>query len=148
MKKKKLAVILAAVILGVSAVIVFFGPFGTSRDVHRMLREEEKLIRTFYEEYNLRNFVYLYYVLFGSDFRENTPYARFEALQRNVYDGTGEVFEWEQVGREAREHQGMPIIHISYRTVRERENTLDEFVLMERDGIWTIENMMQQALGR
>jgi hypothetical protein len=147
-KNKKLAVILVAVILGVSAVVVFFGPFRSTRDGHGISKEEEKLVKTFYEEYNDRNFAYLYYVLFGSDFRENTPYARFEALQRNIHDGTGEVLEWELVAREAREHQGMPIIHAGYRTVRERENTVDEFVLMERDGIWTIENMVQQAADR
>ena len=83
--------------------------------------------------------------MFGANFRENTPYAEFEAVQKAIYNKTGKAIKWESSERETKEEKGVALVYSRYKTLREKQNTVDEFALIEQKGVWAIENMRQSV---
>ena len=145
MKNVKPIIIAVVAVLVVVAVVFLFGAVRNAQRDHKVAKGEEKLINTFYEEYNNRNFTYIYHVMFGANFRENTPYAEFEAVQKAIYNKTGKAIKWESSERETKEEKGTALIYSRYKALREKQNTVDEFALMEKKGVWAIENMRQSV---
>ena len=145
MKNVKPIIIAVAAVLVAVAVVFLFGVLKKAQTEHKIAKGGEKAISTFYEEYNKRNFTYIYHVMFGANFRENTPYAEFEAVQKAIYSKTGKVIKWESDERETKEEKGVALVYSRYKTLREKQNTVDEFALIEQKGVWAIENMRQSV---
>jgi hypothetical protein len=140
---KTIVIAAVAAVLVAAAVIALFGVIREGRRERNISRGEEKLIKTFYGEYNSRNFEYIYHVMFGANYRQNAPYAEFEAVQKAIYSRTGKVLKWERKEREVKKDGDRTQLYSSYKTLREKHNTIDEFIIMEQNGIWTIENIRQ-----
>ena len=103
-----------------------------------LLPSAERFVSGFYDQYNNRDFDYIYEVLSGQKIRNHMSRPQFEAMMRETYNKLGPVKTRRKISWKAKFGQKEVYFLIAYKVKRAKTESTEKFTLVKKGKLWFV----------
>lgn len=110
-----------------------------------LLPSVERLVGSFYEQYNHREFKYIYDVLSHEKIRARMNPLQFETMMQDSYDKIGPVRERKRLAWKSKLTKTGRFFLVKYQVKRTKAISVDKFTLIKKNKDWFVYDYFIQA---
>ena len=139
MKKNIVSIFLIALIV----LVLFWNLFLRG---YASLPSAEHFVNGFYDQYNSRDFDYIYEVLSDQKIRSHIDRPRFQLMMQETYNRLGPIRERKRTNWKAKFGRNGTYFLIAYKVKRAKVDSIETFTLIQRGKAWFVFDYVIRAL--
>ena len=112
-----------------------------------LLPSAERFVDSFYDQYNRREFGYIYNVLADAKMRAHMQPPEFQYMMEDTHGKLGAVRETKRIGWKARFLKGQAYIFLTYKVKRAKAEATEKFTIVKKNNIWYVSDYVVRSAG-